>query len=193
MKEIEGRIDLELLSFERDSRVGLSLTTSQGTLGYGQWSKLLEDFGAKKCSEPIVSCASMLYTYNEALVFYEDLPLDDAQKHLSEFFDKKRREYYTQTDTWLDEQYVSLTNIVKRHTEIYGEPNHPKLNILSKHLLDIYADNSKSKVVVFTTTRFHTNALMNWLQMNIDLIGFVKPGRLVGSHSSGDLGKFPEG
>ena len=191
MNEIEEKVKQEYLSIEEEYRTGLTPYPIKGTLGFGQWSKILEeDIGVKQSNRCIISCASTLYAYNEALMFYEDLPIGDAQKHLSRFFDEKRRKTYSQTETWLDEQFVSLADKVKQHIDQCGKPNHPKLNILSDHLLKIYTDNKESKVVLFTTTRFHTSTLVKWLKNNIELKGLIQPGRLVGAHSSGDLGKF---
>ena len=191
MNEIEEKVKQEYHSIEEKHRTGLTPYPIKGTLGYGQWSKMLEeDIGVKQSNRCIISCASILYAYNEALMFYEDLPIGDAQNHLSRFFNEKQIKTYSQTDTWLDEQFVSLVDKVKKHIDQCGKPSHPKLNILSDHLLKIYTDNKESKVVLFTTTRFHTSTLVKWLKNNPELEGLIKPGRLVGAHSSGDLGKF---
>ena len=191
MNGIEEKVKQEYSFIEEEHRTRLTAYPIKGTLGYGQWSKILEeDIGVKQSNRCIISCASTLYAYNEALMFYEDLPIGDAQKHLSSFFDDKRRKTYSQTDTWLDEQFVSLVDKVKQHIDQSGQPNHPKLKTLSDHLLKIYIDNKESKVVLFTTTRFHTSSLVKWLKNNLELEGLIKPGRLVGAHSSGDLGKF---
>ena len=139
----------------------------------------------------MVLCAT-LFEFNKALMLYEDLSLADALEYLSDFFDEKQREHCNRTEAWLVEQFLSLKNRIKRHTEHNGEPYHPKLTVLSQHLRAIYTSKSDSKVFVFTASIYHTVALMNWLKNNKALECFLRPGRLVGSHASAVNGKSSE-
>ena len=189
MKSIEEKVNQERDFLETEERISLNPSVEPGTLSYTQWSKQLEYLGGRSLNERIISYASSLYTYNEALLLYEDLRLCDAQNHLVQFFESKSSEYDTKTDEWLKRIFEAVMQQVKQYTDAYGPPINPKLQMFSNYLLELYQSNPESKVIVFTTTRFHTLALTEWLKQNKTLGRYVKPGRLVGAHSSDDTGK----
>ena len=189
MKNIEQRVLWESPKLPSDFKDKLTTSVGKGTQGYTQWSKVLEELGAELCNKQIVSCATTLYAYNEALQLYEDLRLCDAQKHLTQFFEKKQRGEDNHTDTWLNKTFETAMAEIEQYIHQHGKLVNPKLLTLCNYILTIYQENKDSKVILFTTTRLHTIALTDWLKENRSLRKYVKPGRLVGSHSSDDLGK----
>ena len=189
MKSIEEKVNQERDFIEQEERIKLTPPFEQGTISYSQWSKQLDDLGGRFLNERIISYATSLYVYNVSLQLYEDLRLCDAQNHIVQFFESKSSEFDNETDVWLKGMFEAAMMRIKRYTDAYGQPTNPKLQMLSDYLLSIYQTNSDSKAIVFTTTRFHTVALTEWLKQDKRLKGFVKPGRLVGAHSSDDSGK----
>ena len=189
MKNIESVVIRQFRNVPSEYRDKLNSSPGKGTQSFTQWSSQLEEMGAELCNKIIVSCANTLHAYNESLQLYEDLRLCDAQNHLSQFFEKKRRGQDNRIDSWLDETFQEAMIRVKEYIDQHGQLVNPKLSALSNYLLKTYQKDQDSKVIMFTTTRVHTIALTEWLKENKDLKEFVKPGRLVGSHSSDDSGK----
>ncbi|XP_077989177.1 ATP-dependent RNA helicase DHX58-like isoform X2 [Glandiceps talaboti] len=168
----------------------------RGSQAYANWVNILSGksvvIQAQNTRRLFKTCTDHLREYNNSLVIYKDIRGRDAFLYLNKYFNGLYLEGFDELDHRLYDLFQGNKVLLEEIANDLDDRN-PVLEMLGSILLSSFKEKPHSRAMILTKTRVSCEALARWITETDEQRDLkLKPGMLIGSHSSSTVDGMPQ-